>query len=171
MRTMGDAVTLANIPLSVDIAAVYRNGLFAADPAQLNQRFPATRYVHVWIDVNGSCPESAQVLDIEAGDAGPNQAPGWVKARRAVVHTSLPTLYCDRAELLAVQAACAAEGLKSGRDYDLWISTLDGSEDFQGKPLAHIPGVVAVQVEGGPSAAWDRSVVYDDRWHPLPGKM
>ena len=59
----------------------------------------------------------------------------------------------------------------SGRDYDLWISTLDGSEDFQGKPLAHIPGVVAVQVEGGPSAAWDRSVVYDDRWHPLPGKM
>jgi hypothetical protein len=168
MRTMGDAVDPADIPLTVDIVGVYRNGLFAADPAKVAARFPAAKYVTVWIDVNGTCPHSAQVLDVEEGDAGPAQAPGWVKARRAVVHTSLPTLYCDRAVLPDVQRECAAAGLKSGRDYQLWPSTLDGSEtDLRGRPLRDIPGVVAVQVEGGPAAAWDRSVVYYDNWHPL----
>lgn len=167
MRTMGDAVAWMNIPRTADIIAVYRNGNWPAKPEDVNAYFPLTKYVHVWIDVNGSCPESAQVLDVEKGDATPQQAPGWIQARRKVVHTSLPTVYCDRSNLIGVQAECAAAGLKSGRDYQLWISTLDGSEDFQGKPLRSIPGVVAVQVEGGPTAKWDRSVVYDDRWHPL----
>jgi hypothetical protein len=172
MRTMGDAWSLENIPLTwngrpLDIVAVYRNGGGAADPAKLNQRFPATRYVHVWIDALGTAPDSCQVADVEKGDISPENAPGWVKRRRALVHTSLPAVYCDRSTLLAVQGYCAAEGLKSGRDYQLWISTLDGSEDYNGKPLKAIPGVVAVQVEGGVSAAWDRSVVYDDHWHPL----
>jgi len=167
MRTMGDAVTLANIPLSVSVVAVYRNGLYAADPGELNQRFPVTRYVHVWIDVNGSHPESAQVLDVEKGDATPQQAPGWIQARRKVVHTSLPTVYCDRSTLGDVQSECAKAGLKSGRDYQLWVATLDGSVTMDGRPLTEVPGVVAVQVEGGVSAAWDRSVVFDDHWHPL----
>jgi hypothetical protein len=165
-RIMGDATTLANIPLTVAIVGVYRNGRYMADPNALNQRFPLSRYVHVWIDVDGSCPGSAQVLDVERFDATPEQAPAWVKARRKVVHTSLPTLYCDRSTLPAVLAECAAEGLIAGEHYQLWIATLDNSTEWNGRELRTIPGVVAVQLEtvGG---AWDRSVVYEPRWHPL----
>lgn len=165
-RTMGDATTLANIPLSVQLVGVYRNGRYAADPSYLNTLFPLAKYVHVWIDVNGSCPESAQVLDVERYDATPAQAPGWIKARRKVVHTSLPTLYCNRDTLPAVLGECAAEGLIAAEHYQLWIATLDNSTTWNGRELRTIPGVVAVQLEtvGG---AWDRSKVYDDKWHPL----
>ena len=166
MRTMGDATTLANIPPSVQIVGCYRNGLYAADPNHLNTLFPLNRYVHVWIDVDGSHPESAQVLDVERFDATPEQAPGWVIARRKVVHTSLPTVYCDRDTLPHVLAECAAEGLIAAEHYQLWIATLDLSESWNGKLLSQVPGVVAVQVETV-AGAWDRSVVYNDHWHPL----
>jgi hypothetical protein len=165
-RIMGDATTLASIPLTVSIVGVYRNGRYAADPAVVNQRFPLSRFVHVWIDVDASCPASAQVLDVEKFDATPEQAPGWVKARRKAVHTSLPTVYCNRSTLPAVLAECAAEGLIAAEHYQLWIATLDNGESWNGRELRTIPGVVAVQLEtvGG---AWDRSVVYEPRWHPL----
>lgn len=166
-RTMGDGVVLANIPQTVDIVAVYRNGLWRADPAAVAKRFPPKAIVTVWIDVNGTAPGSCQVLDVEKGDAGPNQAPGWIKARRAAVHTSLPTVYCNRSTLPDVEAACSAAGLLAGRDYQLWISTLDGTETMNGKALKSVPGVVACQLAGGMTAKWDRSVVYDDAWHPL----
>jgi hypothetical protein len=168
---MGDSTRLESIPLSVQIAAVYRNGLYAARPADVAGRFPASRYVVVWIDVNGSAPESCQILDVERYDASPEQAPGWIRRRRALVHTSLPTVYCDRSTLTAVQLHCGAAGLKSGTDYQLWISTLDGTTTLDGtpsgRPLLSIPGVVAIQLHGGPSAPWDQSTVYNDRWHPL----
>lgn len=165
-RIMGDAVTLASIPTTVSIVGVYRNGRYAADPNAVNQRFPLSKYVHVWIDIDASCPASAQVLDVEKYDATPEQAPAWVKARRKVVHTSLPTLYCNRDTLPSVLAECAAEGLIAGEHYQLWIATLDGTTKWNQRELSTIPGVVAVQLEtvGG---AWDRSVVYDPRWHPL----
>ena len=165
-RIMGDAVNLASIPSTVSIVGVYRNGRYMADPNALNQRFPLNRYVHVWIDIDGSCPESAQVLDVEKFDATPEQAPGWVKARRKVVHTSLPTIYCNRDTLPAVLGECAAEGLIAAEHYQLWIATLDNSDEWNGRKLRTIPGVVAVQLETV-SGAWDRSVVYDPRWHPL----
>jgi len=160
-RTMGDSVTVGNIPFTVDIAAVYINGIFAADPQVVARRFPADRHVTVWIDVNGTMPQRAQVFDVEKGNGIPANAPAWIDARRAVVHTSLPTIYCGRATLPAVEAACKAAGLLPARDYQLWISTLDGTH-YTG------PGVVACQYQGGPTAKYDLSVVYDDAWHPLP---
>jgi hypothetical protein len=83
------------------------------------------------------------------------------------VHTSLPTLYCNRDTLPDVLLACTEAGLIAGEHYQLWIATLDGSETWGGRLLRSVPGVVAVQVQGGVSAGWDRSVVYEPRWHPL----
>ena len=171
-RTMGDSTTLANIPLRyngrpLDIAAVYGTGLYTAKAADVAARFPSRNYVVVWIDALGTAPQSCQVLDVEPGCATAGRAPGWVKERRAVVHTSLPTVYCDRDDLPHVLANCTAEGLTAGEHYQLWISTLDGTETWNGRHLSAVPGVVACQVEGGPAASWDRSVVYDDAWHPL----
>jgi hypothetical protein len=164
---MGDSTVVANIPLTVQLVGVYRNGSYAADQATVAARFPANRYVIVWIDVDGSHAGSAQVLDVEIGDASPQSAPGWIKARRAAVHTSLPTIYCNRSTLPSVLAACTAQELTAGEHYQLWISTLDGTETWNGHQLRTVPGVVAVQVEGGMTAAWDRSIVYNPHWHPL----
>lgn len=157
---MGDSVTVANIPLNVQIAAVYENGLWPADPLAVARRFPATKYVTVWIDVNGSAAAHCQILDVEKGDATTAQAPGWIRARRAVVHTSLPTIYCNRSTYSGLVRTCAVGGLVAGRDYELWVSTLDGTR-FTGQ------GVVACQYQGGATAKYDLSEVYYDKWHPL----
>lgn len=171
-RVMGDGTVLANIPQRwngrpIDIAAVYGTGLYTAKAGDVAARFPPAHYVTVWIDALGTAPQSCQVLDVERYDASPQAAPGWIKRRAALVHTSLPTVYCDRSTLPAVESECAKAGLHAGQHYQLWIATLDGTETYQGRHLSAVPGVVACQVEGGPSAKWDRSIVYNDRWHPL----
>lgn len=167
-RTMGDSARgPAAIPQTVDIVALYRNGRFPADPALAARRFPAKAVVTVWIDVNGTAPKTCQVLDVEKGDASPSAAPAWIRARRAAVHTSLPTIYCDRSTYPDVVKACSAAGLLPGAHYQFWISTLDGTETMKGVPLARTLGVVACQFKGGMTAAWDESVVYDPDWHPL----
>lgn len=159
-RIMGDSAQWKNIPKTVNLAALYRNGLYAVQPVEAKAWFPSTVGI-LWIDVLGNMPESCQILDVEKWDATPDQAPGWIKARRAVVHTSLPTIYCDRSTRPAVITDCAAAGLEAAVHYEFWISTLDGTE-------FHAPGVVACQDHGGPTAPWDSSKVYDDRWHPYP---
>lgn len=166
-RTMGDSVNLAAIPLTVDMVGVYCNGDFAVDPALVARRFPPAKYVIVWYDVFGNAPDRAQILDVENGAASTARAPGWVRARRSVVHTSLPTLYCNRSTMTTLIRTCSVSGLVAGRDYQLGISTLDGTEDFNGVPLKSIPGVVFCQLKGGPTAPYDLSKVYDDKWHPL----
>lgn len=160
---MGDSAQWKNIPKTVNLAALYRNGLYAVNPADAAAWF-GPKVGLLWIDVDGSQPGSCQILDVEKWDATPDQAPGWIKRRRAVVHTSLPTIYCDRSTLTengGVIDSCQEAGLVAGRDYQLWISTLDGTSVFG-------PGIVASQYHGGPSAPFDLSTVYDDRWHPFP---
>lgn len=167
-RLMGDSVRVANIPLNVQMVGVYENGEYAADPLVVARRFPASKYVTVWFDVNGEAPEHCQILDVENGNATVGRAPGWVRERRAVVHTSLPTLYCDRSTMSGLIRTCAVGGLVAARDYQLGISTLDGTEtDLEGRPLSSIPGVVFCQFQGGIKAPYDLSRVYNDRWHPL----
>jgi hypothetical protein len=172
IRVMGDSTVVARIPQRwngrpLDIAAVYGTGLYTARAADVAARFPAAHYVTVWIDAIGTAPQACQVLDVERYDATPQHAPGWIRKRASLVHTSLPTVYCNRSTLPDVEASCSAAGLHPGKHYQLWISTLDGTETYQGRHLSAVPGVVACQLEGGPGATWDRSVVYDDRWHPL----
>lgn len=166
-RIMGDAVNFAAIPKSVNMVAVYRNGLYAADPAAVAKLFPPSKYVTVWIDALGNAPESCQVADVEMGDLDPKEFPGWAKKRAELVHTSLPTGYCDRSTYSALTSYCKAAALIAGTHYQLWISTLDGTETMNGKGLWTYPGVIGCQKSGGPKAAYDMSVIYDDKWHPL----
>lgn len=115
----------------------------------------------VVVDVAGTVP-SADVLDIETGDATPDTAPGWVKAHNALGGFRA-VLYCNRATITAVANACAAQGLLPGRDFSWWIATLDGT-----KSVPDMTGVVAVQVWGANffSENVDLSIVYDDSWKP-----
>ena len=162
-RTMYDSTVLADIPLTCQIAAVYGTGKYKADPAAVERRFPSARYAHAWIDVDGSDPGGCSVLDVEPYDAPPKDAPGWIRKRHQLVKNALPTVYCNRSTIDPVASACAAAGLKLGRDWWLWVATLDGTL-YQGA------GVVACQDRGANQthANYDASIVYEDWWHSLP---
>lgn len=172
-RIMRDSTSAADIPVAgTQLVAGYRNGAYAWSPADY-ARFPGIP--HVYIDVNGSDPAGAGVLDIEAGDAdvnGPVPA-RWCKERLALIKAGKvddypPICYVDRANLTPLFNNLNAAGLEVVRDFRLWIATLDGT-----KTVADMTGVTSVQyasttLTGG---HYDESIVYDDSWHRAPAPV
>lgn len=155
---MRDGVTLSSIPIKgTQIIATYINGRYSHTPAQVKARFGNLPIA--WIDVNGS-NTGADILDVEVGDATPHGAMIWTKAKLARHPGYPPIIYCNRSTLTPVFNAMASANLKVGRDFRLWIATLDGRT----KTVRDMTGVVAVQWLNKPG--YDESVVYDDGWHP-----
>lgn len=134
------------IPASAPAVLIYADGAFKWTHED-KARFPHAR--HRAISVLNK-PSVAAVLDVELGDATPEDAPGFIKARFGDA-----CIYCNRSTLPAVQRACA------GLDYRVWLATLDGS-----KPTSIRGGgkLAAVQYQGGQKAHFDLSVVYDVSW-------
>ena len=157
-RTMYDSVTPAAIPVDAEMVAGYVNGHYEWRPQDWD-RFPKAVKVHITI----MAVNEAGVLDIETGDASPQQAPGWVKARQQS-GLKRPTLYVNRSNAETVIAECTKAGLKPGEHYWLWLATLDGTK------TTTLPGVVAIQDKGAAMLGFnaDSSVVFDPTWHPTP---
>jgi hypothetical protein len=157
-RIMRDSTKAADVPnVGTDIAAGYVNGTFAWTTAEFNH-FP----VHATIDVNGTHIE-ADILDVEAGDASVATAVHWVKTKH-IAHPHIhypPIIYCNRATLMPLFNAMVAAGLHVGKDFRLWIATLDGT-----KTVADMTGVTAVQYAGQLQTKhhYDESIVYDNAW-------
>lgn len=84
--TIYDSVTPSTIP-SGQAAAVYANGSYAASASQT-----AGHRSVLWIDTNGSDP-SANVLDVEPGDATPAGAAQWVQHRLTNKPQSVAIVY------------------------------------------------------------------------------
>src|SRR5215472_2486636 len=162
---MRDSTTPTDIPLpGLQLVAGYVNGRFAWGPMDWG-RFPA-EVARVHIDVDGTAYKTAGVLDVETGDATPPEAAVWVTARKRLgARATGYTIYCNRSTINPVHAAMTAAGLAIGRDYTLWVATLDGTEI-----LPTMTGVVAVQARGEAQTGghYDESIVYDDLWHPAP---
>lgn len=164
-RIAGDSTTVADIPLDVDIAAVYFDGSYATTIINAESRFPGDKYGLALIDVTGQHPLETSVLDVENGDATPAMAASWIDTRRRHGDETLAVIYCNRSTVDAVDAACSADGFKRGVHYGLWIATLDGTE------VEHHEGdgIVACQRDSATQTGghWDRSLVYDDNiWRP-----
>lgn len=107
--------------------AFYYNGRFSHKPYAVGRG-------SVWIDVLASAPRECSWLDVESGDAKPEDVPGWLD------HRNIPDdqgIYCSIDSVEAVNVAAA------GRPYDLWVATLDGNP-FPLVPLA-TGRLVAVQ--------------------------
>jgi hypothetical protein len=156
-----DGINLATIPVAgTQLVLVYANGSYQARPADVVARFGNIPVV--WIDVNGKCPW-ADVLDVEQYNATPAQVPGWIADHR-VMHPGgyPPVIYVNRSNITAVFNAVQARGYRPGHEFNLWISTLDGTNH-----VADMTGVAAVQYVEHPG--YDESVVYDDRWKPGAG--
>lgn len=145
--TMYDSTTPHVIPSGARLVALYINGRFAVPPSYHKG--------HVYIDVNGSMPNAASILDVEQFDARPEQVGPWLVKRAAF---DVGTIYCNRSTLPAVIKS--AGHLK----FNLWLATLDGS-----LPEVHLPPngrLVAIQQFGSDHLHFnaDLSVVVDEDW-------
>jgi hypothetical protein len=161
---MRDSTVLGDIPIhGTELVAGYVNGSGAATEADF-ARFRGIPHVH--IDVLGTAPELAGVLDFEDGNPPTAEdCVSWAKRRRAAFPGHYPAvIYCDRSHLTPLFNAMNAAGLQIARDFRLWIATLDGT-----KRVADMTGVTAVQFAGESMTGghFDESIVYDDNWHRM----
>ncbi|MEU0795366.1 hypothetical protein ABZ342_35335 [Amycolatopsis sp. NPDC005961] len=147
MRTMYDAVTAANIPAGAQMVAGYIDKIqlepwSAADWA----RFPNAVKVTI---VKKASTNDGHVLDVEPGDAGPGEAPGWVRMRRAA--GADPTIYCNLSTWPTVRSAFSSAGVAEPH---YWIA------HYNGDPA--IPdGAIAKQYRGDVAPGYDVSSVAD----------
>lgn len=159
-RIMRDSTKAADIPVAgTEMVAGYRNGAFAWSPDDY-ARFPGIP--HIYIDVLGTDPEGAGVVDVEPLDVGISGAVRWIKARLATKPDYPPIAYANRSTLTPLFNATDAAGLRIVRDFRLWVATLDGT-----KTVPDMTGVTAVQFAGTnlTGGHYDESIVYDDSWH------
>jgi hypothetical protein len=133
MRTMYDAVTAANITRAnsrPQMVAGYIDKIklepwSAADWA----RFPDARKVEI---VKKANTNAGHVLDVEPGDATPEQAPGWATMRRRSGF-AYPVIYCNRSTWPKVKAAFAAQGVAPPL---YWIATASGRPEIPDGAIA-----------------------------------
>ena len=164
-RLMRDSTNLRDIPIhGTDLVAGYVNGNFVATKEDF-ARFRGIPHVH--IDVLGTDPQDAGVLDFETGNPRtPDMCASWAQRRKAAFPGHYPpVIYCDRAHLTPLFNAMNDAGLEVVKDFRLWIATLDGT-----KTVADMTGVTAVQFadEKMTGGHYDESIVYDDEWHRTP---
>ena len=137
---MGDSAQYLNIPASVQVAAFYGNGAYAATIAQAEARFPHAKYGRCWIDVLGTLP-SAQARDWETGDKG-GSLEQWVIDHNKARGKKDAVVYCNVSTIPEVRQLTGTQVL--GTDYFLWVATLDGT--LFGP--AQYPHVIANQIKG-----------------------
>ncbi|MBS1862998.1 MAG: hypothetical protein JSS68_14955 [Actinobacteria bacterium] len=103
---MYDSVDLSQIPSDAPAAAGYVGGSWPTFK-ELKKKFPRARRLS--IAVNAS--EDADALDIESGDATPDQAPDWVR-RQQKRGVKRPVVYASASVMPSVLAALKAAGIK-----------------------------------------------------------
>lgn len=165
MRTMYDGVNSLAAGIAKDFPAAqmiagYVTGQYAWTAAEW-ALFP--RAVHVTICTSAHF-NVGDVLDVERGDASPDQAHGWIAMRKAN-GLYRPTIYCSLNVVPAVRAATGAFIL--GRDYDIWVADWTGVALIP--PCPGTPAARFAACQYASDARKDTSVVGDDGWpHRTP---
>lgn len=141
-----DSINASAIPSNAQVVAGYVDGRFAWTAADW-ALFPNAAKVR--IAVFASTNDGA-VLDVETGDATPQQAPGWCQMRRAA--GQIPTIYCNESTWPAVVSAFTSAGVP----LPLWWEALYDD-------VAQLPAnAIAKQyTDNPPSNPYDTSVVAD----------
>jgi hypothetical protein len=104
-RMMYDGVTADTVPAGAAIYAGYVDGNWQSYDA-LVAAYPSAR--HVAICVTSS--DDARVLDVESGDATPDEAPAWA-ARQRAAGNPYPVVYMDESAWSTVQTAFSDQGV------------------------------------------------------------
>jgi hypothetical protein len=142
-RTMYDSVDVTSIPRNAQMVAGYVDGHWPTF-GTLASGFPKARLVSIAISAS---EYSANVLDVEKGDADASQAPGWATEVRKAGR--VPTVYTDSANWDTVRNAFTAAHVE--QPY-YWIA-------HYGVAPVPPPGAIALQYEN--TTGYDVSVVAD----------
>jgi hypothetical protein len=102
---MYDSVTVGEIPTDAPAVAGYVNGKFITFPT-LQHNFPRAQRLGIAV----TSAADAECLDIEDGDARPDQAPAWVK-RQIARGVKRPTVYAQVSSMQSVLNALAGAGI------------------------------------------------------------
>lgn len=144
MRTMYDGISPTRLPYGAQLYAGYDDGRWP-DAYTIANRFPGIPVVRItttWGDNAGD------VLDVERGDATPEQAPTWVARRRCAGAT--PTVYCSLSAWPTLKDVFSADAMP---EPNWWVA------DYT-LTAADLPaGAVALQYASTPG--YDVSVVAD----------
>lgn len=105
MPTMYDSVTLGEIPANAEAVAGYTSGHWPTFPDVVT-RWPKAK--HLSIAVNAE--HDADCLDIEPGDATPDQAPAWVR-RQVLRGVKKPVVYSSVSQMPTVLSVLKASGI------------------------------------------------------------
>lgn len=145
---MFDSASWEQIPTWAPFVAVYINGLYEADMAEVKARFPNARIYS--IDVNGSDP-GASIKDVENFDISPSNSAGVVEARYKEHPDAKTRLYCNKSTWPAVKSSVATLPANVRGTVRYWIADPTG--------VPHIlPGADATQYLWHGSA-WDESLI------------
>lgn len=120
---MYDSVTLSALPKGADAYAGYVNGAWPTFKS-----LPLAKH-QLSIAVNAGA--DARCLDVEAGDATPDQAAAWIKKQKARGEI-LPVVYTSAAYVQPLVNKLDASGLRYGKDYQLWSAHYTGIQHFCG---------------------------------------
>lgn len=116
---MYDSVTVSEIPADAPAVAGYVAGLFPTW-SLIVERFPNAKHLSVAV----TAEQDADCLDIESGDARPDQAPAW-HARQRARGVLRPCLYANTSTMPSVVSALTSAGIKRA-DYRLWSAHFTG---------------------------------------------
>ena len=111
--------------------AGYDNGRYAWTQADWNL-FPHADHIHISVTASANMGD---VLDVETGDATPDQTHGWISMRKSA-GLFRPTIYCSLDTAQAVRDGTREYIL--GKDYDMWVARYDGSTQnvYTGRSLS-----------------------------------
>lgn len=149
-RIMYDSTNLFDIPLSARMVAYYGDGRYAASGDAFAYHAGAQMVeIVVFAQTRGG-----HVLDIETGNASPEEAVAWVQDRRAEGRD--PSVYMNASTWPSVRAAFERARVKPPH---YWVADWDGNGD----PASIPAGAVAKQYANPTitGAHYDLSVVAD----------
>lgn len=112
---MFDSIDVSQIPRDAAAAAGYTSGYWPTWNTIKAGPWPHKLSIAVTASHN-----DARCLDVEPGDATPDQAPGWVKAAKAR-GVKEPVLYSSLSVMPQVIAACSRAGI-SRSEYKVWTA-------------------------------------------------
>lgn len=147
-----DSASPQNIPSGVH-AAVYINGYAWPDEEILRM----ASVFRVSVLREASFARWASCIDVETAAATPADAVAFCRERRELGFND-PKCYVNRSNWSTVKAAIADARLAEPL---WWVATLDGTQDIE--------GAWAVQYQGGPTSAFDLSVLKGRNEFHRPG--
>jgi hypothetical protein len=155
-RALYDSTQASGIPPVARLVAGYGDGAYEWSGAEWRLLHPDADA----IVIATTAANYGDVLDVESGDARPEEAAGWI-AMRKQAGLAIPTIYVERLNIPAVRTGTGT--WKLNEDYDLWVGDWTNSphQVIAAGPGAELPCAVTQYQRGGPC---DISAVYDPRW-------